>query len=151
MDAKLVNPFLGALLAILPQIGFKNVARGKVFTQSQCIDCLGVAVNVAMGNQVSGNVVFNMTEEAARGMAGTMMMGMAVASLDDMAKSAVCEMVNMIAATAVNSLGQSGFAVTLAPPALAQGTGKIKVCGSDFIGIEMTADALQFQMAIGVG
>ncbi|MDF2572629.1 MAG: putative chemotaxis phosphatase, CheX [Sporomusa sp.] len=150
MDVQLVNPFLAALLTILPQLGFKNVARGKVFTKDQYIDALGVTVNITLTNQISGNVVFNMTEETAKGLSSTIMMGAAVTSLDDIAKSAICEMGNMIASSAVNNLSKNGIAVKLGPPALAQSNSKIKICDSNFIGIEMIADELKFEMQIGV-
>jgi len=107
-------------------------------------------VNVAMTNQLSGNVVFNLTGEAAKGLSSTIMMGAAVTSLDDMAKSAICEMVNMIASNAVNTLGSNGIAVKLGPPAIVQSNSKIKVCDNNFIGIEMMADELKFEMEIGV-
>ncbi|MDR3588335.1 MAG: chemotaxis protein CheX [Negativicutes bacterium] len=150
MDAQLVNPFLAALSAILPQLGFKNVVRGKVFTHAQFVEAQGVTVNVAMTNQISGNVVFNMTEEAAKGLSSTIMMGMAVTSLDDMAKSAICEMVNMVASNAVSALSKNGIAVKLEPPVITQSNSKIKVCDNTFIGIEMIADELKFEMEIGV-
>lgn len=150
MDVQLVNPFLSALLSILPQLGFKNVVRGKVFTQDQYIDSLGVTVNVVMASQISGNVVFNMTEETAKGLSSTIMMGAAVTSLDDMAKSAICEMVNMITSSAVNSLSKNGITVKLGPPALAHSNSKIKICDNKFVGIEMIADELKFEMQIGI-
>jgi chemotaxis protein CheX len=150
MDARLVNPFIAALSDILPQLGFKNVVRGNVFVKPQFIDCLGVAVQVALTHQVNGSVVFNMTEEAAKGLSSVMMMGASVTQFDDMAQSAICEMVNMITSNAANALSQSGIAVKLKPPALSQSNSQFKVCDSNYIGIEMTADALSFEVGIGI-
>ena len=97
MDARFVNPFISALGSILPQLGFSNIVRNKLFTKELFIDGLGVTVNVPLSNQLQGNVVFNMSEDAAKGLSSIMMMGQPIAVLDDMARSALCEMVNMIA------------------------------------------------------
>ena len=150
MDAQFVNPFIAALTNILPQLGFKNVVRGKVFMKTQFIDCLGVAVNVGITNQLTGNVVFNMSEDSAKGLSSVMMMGAAVTNFDDLAQSAVCEMVNMITSHAVSALSQDGIAIKVGPPELSQSNSKFKICDSNYIGIEMVADELSFEIGIGV-
>jgi len=150
MDARIVNPFIAALSNILPQLGFKNVVRGKVLMKNQFIDCLGVAINVGLTNHVSGNVVFNMTENSAKGLSSVMMMGASVTQLDDLAQSAICEMVNMVTSNAATALSKDGIAIKFEPPALSQSTSKFKVCNSNFIGIEMAVDELPFEIVIGV-
>lgn len=150
MDARIVNPFIAALSNILPQLGFKNVVRGKVLMKNQFIDCLGVAVNVGLTNQVSGNVVFNMTENSAKGLSSVIMMGTPVSQLDDIAQSAICEMVNMVTSNAANALSQEGVVIKCEPPRLSQSTAKYKVCNNNFIGIEMAVDELPFEIVIGM-
>lgn len=149
MDARVVNPFISALSTVLPQLGFKNIARGKVQMQAESIDCLGVAVNVGVTSQTPGSVVFNMTEATAKSLTSVMMMGATVNQLDDMAQSAICEMVNMITSNAATALSKEGIAIKLAPPALCQSTSKVKVCSS-FINIEMVADNLTFELCVGI-
>lgn len=150
MDARFVNPFIAALSSVLPQLGFKTVERIKVFPKDQYIDALGVTVNVELTNQVTGNVVFNMTEESAQGLSATIMMGAVVNQLDSIAQSALCEMVNMVASNAANALSKEGMAVQLAPPALSRSTSQFKVCNGGCIVFEMVADNQPFQIGIGV-
>ncbi|CUH96561.1 hypothetical protein P22_2651 [Propionispora sp. 2/2-37] len=150
MDASFVNPFIAAISSVLPQLGFKTVERTKVFPKDQYIEALGVTINVGLANQVTGNVVFNMTVEAARGLSSTIMMGAAVNQLDSMAQSALCEMANMVAANAANALNNEGMAIQLAPPALSQSTSQFKVCNGSCIVFEMLADNQPFQIGIGV-
>jgi chemotaxis protein CheX len=150
VDARFVNPFIAALSNVLPQLGFKTIVRGKLFSRDQFIDSQGVIINVQLTNQVSGNVAFTMSEESARRLSSVMMMGMPVSSLDPMAQSALCEMVNMVTANAANSLNKDGVTVGLVPPALSQNTAKLKLCNSNFIGIEMLIDELPLEIGIGL-
>ncbi|VBB07422.1 chemotaxis phosphatase chex [Lucifera butyrica] len=150
MDARFVNPFIAALSDVLPQLGFKNIARGKVFTKDQFLDSLGVTVNVELVTQTTGNVVFNMTEEVAKKLSSVIMMGAIVNKLDDIAQSALCEMANMVTSTAATSLKNNGIPVKLAPPALSQCTSQIKICNTNYIGLEMTVDELMIEISIGL-
>lgn len=150
MDAKFINPFLSALTTVMPQVGFKNVARGKIFTKEQFVDSLGVTVQVAITSQPGGNVIFNMSEQTAKKLCSTMMMGMPVESLDDVAQSAVSELANMIVSNATTALNQGGFAVKIASPVIALGGGAVKVNNAVYIAIEMVIDEFPMLLAIGL-
>lgn len=150
MDAKFINPFLNAFTGVVPQVGFVNVIRGKIFTKEQFVDSLGVSIQVSMKSQSDGNVIFNMSEQTAKTITSVMMMGQPVEIIDDMAKSAVCELVNMIVSHASTSLNQTGFAVKINPPSFLQGNTKVKVCNSTYIGIEMIVDNCPIEIAIGL-
>jgi len=150
LDAKFINPFLNAFTGVVPQVGFVNVIRGKIFTKEQFVDSLGVSIQVSMNSQSDGNIIFNMTEQTAKTISSVMMMGKPVDSIDDMAKSAVCELVNMIVSHASTSLNQTGFIVKINPPSFLQGNAKVKVCNSMYIGIEMIVDSCPIEMSIGL-
>jgi len=150
VDARFVNPFIAALSNVLPQMGFKNVVRGKLFSKDQFIDNQGVLVNVQLTNNVTGNVAFTMTEESAKKLSSTIMMGMPVVQFDAMAQSALCEMINIVTSNAAISLNKEGFGVSLVPPALSQNTPKLKICNTNYIGIEMFIDELHVEVGIGM-
>ena len=107
MDAKLVNPFVDAFTTVMPQIGFPEPKRAKLYVRDQNAIGLGVSVVVGFTKQIRGNVVYNMEEETAKYIASTMMMGMPVAEFDAMAQSAISEMSNMLTANAATNLTQS--------------------------------------------
>lgn len=150
LDAKFINPFLNAFTGVVPKVGFVSVVRGKVFTKEQFVDSLGVSIQVGMKCQGDGNIIFNMTEQTAKTICSVMMMGKPIDTIDDMAKSAVCEMVNMIVSHASTSLHQIGFAVRINPPSFLQGNGRVKVCNSTYIGIEMIIDNCPIEISIGL-
>ena len=90
MDAKLVNPFVDAFTSVMPQMGFPTPTRTKLYVKDKNAVSLGVSVIVGFTKQIRGSVVYNMTEDTAKFIASTMMMGMPVTEFDAMAQSPIC-------------------------------------------------------------
>ena len=104
MDVKLVNPFINAFTAVLPQMGFPTPERTGMSVKEKTINSLGITVLVGFTKEIRGNVCYNMSEDTAKFIASTMMMGMPVETFDEMAQSAISEMSNMLTATAATNL-----------------------------------------------
>ncbi|BBB91342.1 MAG TPA: chemotaxis protein CheX [Methylomusa anaerophila] len=152
MDVKLINPFVDAVAAVMPQLGFAQISRGGLSAGDQYVTSKGLTVVVGVTNALTGSIAYNMTEDTARKIASTMMMGMPVAALDDMAQSAISEMVNMVTSNAVTSLGKMGVVVKLLPPGLVVGdNSKIKVSESKFLAIEIMVDSERLELNFGLG
>ena len=113
MDAKLVNPFVDAFVAVMPQMGFPEPKRVKMNVKTKNAVSLGVAVIVGFTKQLRGNIVYNMSEDTAKYIASTMMMGMPVETFDEMAQSAISEMSNMLTANAATNLTGLGLDVDI--------------------------------------
>ena len=150
MDAKYINSFLSAFIGVVPKVGFKNIVRGKVFTNEKFVDSLGVIIQVGMSSQKDGNIIFNMTEQTVKTISSVMLKREKVDTIDDMMKSAVCELVNMIVSHASTSLNQIGFLVKINPPSFLQGNGKVVVCNSTYIAVEMVVDNCPIEISIGL-
>ena len=73
MDAKLVNPFVDAFVAVMPQMGFPEPKRAKMSVKTKNAISLGVAVIVGFTKQLRGNIVYNMSEDTAKFIASTIM------------------------------------------------------------------------------
>ena len=78
MDAKLVNPFVDAFTSVMPQMGFPEPKRAKLYVRERNAVSRGVSVIVGFTKQIRGNVVYNMSEDTAKYIASTMMMGMPI-------------------------------------------------------------------------
>lgn len=151
MDAKLVNPFIDAFMAVMPQIGFPTPTRKKVFLQDRNIVSNGVVVMVGFTKQMRGNVVYNMKEDVAKFVASTMMMGMPVAEFDAMAQSAICELSNMLSANSATNLTKMGLEVDISTPNLTIGQGlSVKISESQYLTIEMDLGGHSVDIAIAV-
>ena len=138
MDAKLVNPFVDAFTAVMPQIGFAEPKRTKMGVKAQNAVSLGVSVIVGFTKQIRGNIVYNMSEDTAKFIASTMMMGMPIENFDDMAQSVISEMSNMLTATAATNLAGMGLEVDISTPSLSIGQNfQVKISDTNYLTVEM--------------
>ncbi len=123
VNVKLANPFIEAFMTVMPLLGCPNPKRIKVYLQDDNVTSTGVSVRVSFTKALMGSVVYNMQEDTAKFIASTMMMGMPVAELDDLARSAISELSNMLTANATTNLTALGYLADITPPQLVIGTG----------------------------
>ncbi|WP_425059794.1 CheY-P phosphatase CheX [Sporomusa carbonis] len=151
MDAKLINPFLEAVTLILPQLGFKEVSHGGLAVKEQIVASHGVTVLIGMTKGVRGNVAYNMTVDTARKLASTMMMGMPVAEIDEMAQSAISEMVNMVTANAAITFEKQGLDVDILPPSIVVGSEyTVRVSNNKYLVLNLMIDSEPIELNIGL-
>ncbi|MCR5446027.1 MAG: chemotaxis protein CheX [Schwartzia sp.] len=151
MDAKLVNPFIDALVNVMPQMGFDVPKRVSMSVQNQTCKSLGVSLIVGFTKGLRGNVVYNMTEQSAKFIASKMMMGMPVENLDDMAQSALSELSNMLTANAATNLTAMGYEVDISTPSLTVGQDfQIKISGEQYLVVVMDLGGENMELNIAV-
>ena len=151
MDAKLVNPFIDAFTTVMPQMGFQEPKRTKMSVKDKVAESLGVSVIVGFTKQIRGNVIYNMSEDTAKYIASTMMMGMPVESFDEMAQSAISEMSNMLTANAATNLTAMGLEVDNSTPSLSVGEKfQIKISGEQHLTVEMDLGGHPVELDIAV-
>lgn len=151
MDAKLVNPFIGAFSTVLPQMGFPEPKRSNVGVKAQNAVSLGVCVIVGFTKQVRGNIVYNMNVDTAKFIASTMMMGMPITEFDGMAQSAISEMCNMLTATAATNLTSMGLEADISTPSLTIGENfQVKISESSYLTVEMDLGGHIIELDIAV-
>lgn len=151
MDAKLVNPFIDAFTTVMPQMGFQEPKRTKMSVKDKVAESLGVSVIVGFTKQIRGHVIYNMSEDTAKYIASTMMMGMPVESFDEMAQSAISEMSNMLTANAATNLTAMGLEVDISTPSLSVGEKfQIKISGEQYLTVEMDLGGHPVELDIAV-
>lgn len=151
MDVTMVNPFIDAIMHILPQLGFTSIAKGKLAVGERFVESKGITVLVGLTDQFRGNVAYNFTEATAMAIASKMMMGMPVTALDELAQSAISELTNMVTGNAATHFEKIGLRVDISPPSLVVGeTFKMKVSSAKFLVVEMIADSLVIELNIGM-
>ena len=151
MDVKLVNPFIDAFTTVLPQMGFATPTRTGMSVKEKSATSLGVAVIVGFTKEIRGSVVYNMSEETAKYIASTMMMGMPVAEFDGMAQSAISEMSNMLTANAATNLTGMGLEVDISTPSLSIGENfQVKISDDNYLTVEMDLGGHVVELDIAV-
>lgn len=151
MDVNLINPFIAAVTGVLPQLGFQSVSRKGLSLGNKKIKTSGVVLNLGIIGDKTGNVVYVISEETAKKIASTMMMGMPVNELDDMAKSAVSEMSNMITANSTINFSNDGVNVDISVPTTIYGDDiEIEMSKSQVITVVFDVDGLEFTAHISI-
>lgn len=152
MDVTHINAFIQSVLTVLPQFGVNNIKKNKVSIKSRNIETTGVMINVGVVGDVKGNVVYSMNHEAAKNTASIMMMGMPVMELDDMSKSALTELANMVTANAATNLSNIGVSSNISTPTLIEGRDiRIDLNCNNVLCIEFSLDKNLMELNLALG
>ena len=149
MDIEYVNPFIDSFENVMPQLGFSQVQRGALKLNHQLLSFSGVMIIIGIVGAIRGNVVYCIGTESAKKIASTMMMGMPVDEMDDMAKSALSELTNMLTATAATRFSENGITIDISTPTLLSGENvNVKMSSKQVLCVEMLADDTPIEINI---
>lgn len=120
MQGNLANPFVSAAVRVLMAELGSEVAEQERRAEDAPLTGGDVTIMVGITGGVKGLMALAMSNETAGAIAGVMM-GEPVAQLDEMSKSAVAELGNMIAGLASVELEQEGYPSNITPPSVVTG------------------------------
>lgn len=116
MNVKYINPFLAssvsvieAMMQVKPSVG--QVALLPVESRSDSL-----LLKIGILGQFQGDVVFSFPHQVALRIVSVMMGGYPVSELDEMCRSAIAELGNMISGNATTMLYNEGIVVDITPP-----------------------------------
>ena len=108
-------------------------------------------MKVGFTRQMRGNVIYNMSEDTAKFIASTMMMGAPIQQFDEMAQSAIREMSNMLTARAATNITQMGLDVDITTPQLTIGEDlTTKISDENYLNVEMELGDKRIDIALSV-
>ncbi|MCI3922285.1 chemotaxis protein CheX [Paenibacillus sp. TRM 82003] len=118
MQAELINPFLTSSIQVIETLIQVKPTVGKLqVTRMKYIDHY-VWLKIQIVGQVQKEIMFGFPDRLAMNMVSMMMGGYQVTELDEMCKSAVAELGNMISGNASTMLYHNGITVDITPPSL---------------------------------
>lgn len=118
----LVNQYVSAAVQILSHETRGGVERGQVELQANPYTTEEVTAVVGISGDLSGSLYLSMSEQTACGIVAVML-GQPVAELDEIARSGIAELANVIAGTAGIALASRGLTTNISPPLLLHGAG----------------------------
>lgn len=149
MDVNHVHPFVDAFTAVMPQLGFGNVQMGKLSAKVNELTGSGVIIVLGLVGALRGNVVYAIEMEAAKKIASTMMMGMQVNEFDEMARSAISELTNMLTANAATGFSDLGIIIDISTPTMFQGENiSVKMNSNEILCVQLFADGIPIDINI---
>jgi len=121
LQAELINPFLTSSIQVIETIIQVRPKIGTLRIQQihYSHDCVWLKIRIY--GQVEKDILFGFPEIAAKNIVSMMLGGYAVHELDDMCRSAVAELGNMISGNASTLLYSNGISVEITPPSILTG------------------------------
>ncbi|MBN1065740.1 chemotaxis protein CheX [Clostridium botulinum] len=121
MDVNNINPILDAFTNVMPQLGLGDVKKNGVSLKGRFIESPGVIIIIGLIGDIKGNIIYTMNEDDAKKIASAMMMGMPVDEFNELAQSAISELVNMLTANASTNFSNNDVNVDISTPTLIHG------------------------------
>ncbi len=151
INVEYINPFISAAQTVLKDFCQIESSMGKPYLKQASYEGDLLAVIVGITGVLKGQVILTMEEGTACDIASHMMMGMPVPELNDMAKSAVGELCNMILGNAATIFSTKNIALDITPPTLTQGTNlSFSVSDSKTICVPLEYEDKSFEINIAI-
>ena len=121
MNIEYINPFIEASQTVLMQIANIEAKLGKVYLKESPYKGETVAIIVGLTGTIRGQALFIMNTQVALKIASKMMAGMPITELDEISKSAISELANMILGNTATILYNKGIGIEITPPSFVMG------------------------------
>ena len=119
MRIEYINPFVDAANDIISEV-LGTIKKGELYLKETSQPILGVAVLVGIAGDVRGRLLLDMNRDTAIKVSDYMN-GEKTGNFDQMAKSTITELANMIAGLAITKLSNLGFTFHVSPPTILTG------------------------------
>ena len=150
MKVEYINPFVTASFDILKAVGNYNPVKGKLVLKNKPVPSYGVSVIVGVIGQVKGQIIYSMSEDTAKHIASTMMMGMPVDEFDELAQSAISELTNMLTANVATNFSNDGIIINISTPTLVHGKFTANATTDKVVCVEMDVDGMIIEVNISM-
>lgn len=150
ITGKYLVPFFDALM-VLEQFGISGITRDQVKLKKSLSMQNEVNIIIGLTGDIQGNIGYSMPSETALQISSIAMGGMLVPELDDLAKSALSEIANMVSATATVNLSAMGKTVDISPPTIIVGHNLVMIISQvQTVSLEVATSAGPLQVNVGL-
>ncbi|WP_373482739.1 chemotaxis protein CheX [Acetobacterium sp.] len=151
MDIGIINPFIASVTDIMPQLGFESINLIEQKEKTKKIVASGIVLTLGIVGDKKGNVAYAIDTEGAKQIASIMMMGMPVDELDDMAKSAISELSNMLTANAAINFSNDNITVDISPPTMLTGESiELSMSRDQVMCVEFDIDGIKLEINVAL-
>lgn len=116
MKAEYLNPFLESARMVIEQMVQIRPSTGELSIRDIKFADNHVWIQIGITGHMNGDIVFGLSESVALRMISAMMGGYVITEIDEMGKSAISELGNMISGNASTMLYNQGVFVDITPP-----------------------------------
>lgn len=120
MKAEYINPFLESARIVIEQMIAVRPTTGQLGVREVKFEQKYLWIEIGLTGQMNGVIMFELHEEVALKLVSAMMGGFVLNEMDDMGRSAISELGNMISGNASTMLFNQGVRVDITPPKVIQ-------------------------------
>ncbi|KMT22012.1 chemotaxis protein CheX [Clostridium cylindrosporum] len=151
MDIKNIDPFLDSMKSVLGQFGITDIKVSGIKKKEEMFVGKEVTSIIGLIGDLKGNVSYCMSEDTAKKVISAMMMGMSIDEIDEMGRSAVSELTNMITGNAATIMGENGCSVDISTPSMIFGKDvHLMISKNEVISVNMDTSIGEFEVNIGL-
>lgn len=121
MKVEYINPFIEAAQSVTKTLCNVDTNLGKVHLKQSPFSVNQIVIMIGVVGKIKGQVCFELSNETAKKIASKMMGGMTITELDEISKSAISEMGNMIMGSASTIFANNTVYIDITPPTLLSG------------------------------
>lgn len=121
MKVEYINPFIEASQSVIKMLSGCEMRIGKPYLKKTPYYFNQIVIVIGVVGEIRGQIYFEMPMETAKSIASAMMGGMPVTELDEMSKSAISELGNMIMGNASTLFANANISIDITPPTLLAG------------------------------
>jgi chemotaxis protein CheX len=138
MDTKRINPFLDSAKMVLEQFVQASSTHGEIEVTELIYMEEHIWIEIELEGSLSGHILYGLHKPVALKIASSMMGGFQLDELDEMGKSAISELGNMISGNASSLLSNQGIQIDITPPRLIESEEQFSLRGSSvFVPIQL--------------
>ncbi|HIW31200.1 MAG TPA: chemotaxis protein CheX [Candidatus Paenibacillus intestinavium] len=120
MKVEYINPFLDSAKMVIEQVIQVRPSTGQVSVKDIKFVEEYIWIHIGLNGQMNGNIIFGLKEGVALKIISAMMGGYVISELDEMGRSAISELSNMISGNASTILSNQGMSVDITPPKIVE-------------------------------
>jgi chemotaxis protein CheX len=121
VNADHINPFLIASTKILREMCFVEAKVGKPYIKNPAFFDNTLLIMIGFTGEIRGQAMIAFENSIACDIASKMIM-MPITEMDELAKSAICELGNMIMGNTATIFSTKGIGIDITPPTIGNGT-----------------------------
>ncbi|MHB8128611.1 MAG: chemotaxis protein CheX [Mobilitalea sp.] len=121
VNAEHINPFLMASTKILKEMCFVDAKVGKPYIKSPAFFDNTLLIMIGITGEMRGQAMIAFEHNIACDIASKMIM-MPITEMDELSRSAICELGNMIMGNTATIFSTKGIAIDITPPTVGNGT-----------------------------
>ncbi len=121
MNVEYINPFIASSKSVIHQSTGIDPSVGKIYIKSKEHKGNEVLVLIGLAGEIQGSVIISMTQIVACKIAAAMMGETSIPELDEISKSAISELGNMISGNAASIFSTKNIDVDITPPTVFTG------------------------------